>query len=414
MQLDLKVTRVFDFIWNSTKRYVVLQGGTRSSKSWSIMQWILVTCLNADKPMLVSIVRKTLPSLKKSVYRDFIDMLDYYGLYDPELHNKTDNIIKIGQCTIEFISLDQSQKIRGAKRDICWINECNETPYESFFQLQIRTSQKVLLDYNPTEMVGWWIDLKDNRKDEVDFDISTYRDNPFLEPVLINEIERLKEVDPDYYQIYNLGIASRSIEAVFQYNIVNDIPVDEAQLIALGLDWGFSNDPTALVEVWKKDDNLYINEVLYRNGMTNQDIAEYMKEIGVNKQIDIIADSSEPKSVEEVRRYGFRIHPAKKSADSIRNSIDILKRHKLYITAESTNIIKEFQLYKWKRDPNGVLLNVPLDMYNHAIDATRYVALNLLSNKNKGQYNITVGGMNKLFPVANDDMRQTIKKYNIR
>ena len=382
------------------------------------MQWILITCLQSDKALTVTIARKTLPSLKKSVLRDFIELLQMYNLYDEERYNKSDNIFKIGESTIEFVSIDQSQKVRGAKRDILWVNECQEISAEEFFQLQIRTTQRIILDYNPTELEGYHIDLVEKRPDEVTFDRSTFRDNPFLEPAIIEEIERLKHVDIDYYNIYNLGIASRSVESIFRYNVIDAIPVESAQLIALGLDWGFSNDPTAIVEVWKNDDNLYINEILYRNGMTNQDIADYMKEIGVDKQVDIIADSAEQKSIEEVRRYGFRIHAAKKGPDSIRNGIDILKRHKIHITAESTNIIKEFRLYKWKRDANGVLLNVPIDLYNHAIDAIRYVALNTLSNKNKGHYNITVGGTmgneRKIFPAANDEIRGHIKKYNIR
>jgi phage terminase large subunit len=263
-------------------------------------------------------------------------------------------------------------------------------------------------------MTGWWIDLVERRPEEVHFDISTFRDNPFLEQSIIDEIERLKDVDPDYYQIYNQGVASRSTEAIYRFSTCTDIPVDKAQLIALGLDWGFSQDPTAIVEVWRDGDNLYLNELLYKKGQTNSDIANELRELGVDKRIDIIADSAEPKSIEEIRRYGFRIIGARKGPDSIRNGIDILKRHKIWVTEDSTNIIKELQLYKWKRDPNGILLNIPIDIWNHAMDAVRYVALNTLGNKQSGKYNISVGGSGKTFAATNDEVRSSLKKYNIR
>jgi phage terminase large subunit len=378
------------------------------------MQWILVTCIQSEEPLLITVCRKTLPALKKSVYRDFIEMLESYGLYDETQHNKSDNIIKIGNSTIEFISVDQSQKIRGAKRDILWINECNEVTREDFFQLQIRTTQKIFADFNPTEVEGWWIDLIEKRQEEVDFNISTFRDNPFLEQSIIDEIERLKDVDPDYYQIYNQGIASRSTEAVYKFEEIDSIPVNDAQFIGIGIDFGFSNDPTAAIEVWKHDNNIYLNELMYKRGLTNSDIAEELKAMGVDKRIDIVCDSSEPKSVEELRRFGYRTQPARKGPDSILNGIDILKRHKLYVTSESVNLITELRRYKWLKDANGVLLNRPVDAYNHALDAIRYIALNMLSNKNKGAYNITVGGSTKLYPAANDELRQSIKKYNIR
>ncbi len=395
MDLNIEATRVFDFLWNANKRYTVLQGGTRSSKSFSIMQWILITCLQSEQPLLVTICRKTLPALKKSVYRDFIEMLQMYGMYDDNIHNKSDNIIRLGQSTVEFISVDQSQKIRGAKRDILWVNECNEITREDFFQLQIRTTGRVFCDYNPTELEGWWIDLVEQRPDEVDFNISTFRDNPFLEQAIIDEIERLKDVDPDYYQIYNMGIASRSTEAVYQFEEVEEIPTHTAQFVGIGLDWGFSNDPTAVIEVWKHDNTIYLNELLYKRGLTNSDIDQELRGMGVTKRVDIVADASEPKSIEELRRYGYRIQPAKKGPDSILNGIDILKRYKICVTYDSTNLITELRRYKWMKDVNGNLLNRPVDAYNHALDAVRYLALNNLTNTNPGKYNIAVTGVGR-------------------
>lgn len=395
MDLNIQATRVFDFLWNSTKRFTILQGGTRSSKSFSVMQWILITCLESEQPLLITICRKTLPALKKSVLRDWVEMLQMYDLYTPEAHNRSDNIFSIGNSTIEFISVDQSQKVRGAKRDILWVNECNEISSEDFFQLQIRTTSRVILDYNPTAMEGYWIDLKEKRSGEVDFDISTYRDNPFLAQPIIDEIERLKDVDEDYYNIYNLGIASRSTEAIYRFEEVEEIPTDTAQFVGIGLDWGFSNDPTAAIEVWKHDNTVYLNELLYKRGLTNSDIDQELRGMGVTKRVDIVADSAEPKSIEELRRYGYRIQPAKKGPDSILNGIDILKRYRICVTSDSTNLITELRRYKWMKDANGNLLNRPVDAYNHALDAIRYLALNNLTNTNPGKYNISVTGVGR-------------------
>ena len=316
------------------------------------------------------------------------------------------DIFTIGKSTIEFISVDQSQKVRGAKRDILWINECNEVSTEDFFQLQIRTTNKVILDYNPTAMEGYWIDLKEKRSGEVDFDISTFRDNPFLEQAIIDEIERLKDVDEDYYNIYNLGIASRSTEAIYRFEEVDEIPTDKAEFVAIGLDWGFSNDPTTAIEVWKHDNTLYLNELLYKRGLTNSDIAEELRALGVDKRIDIVCDSAEPKSIEELRRFGYRTHPAKKGPDSILNGIDILKRHRICVTSDSLNLVTELSRYKWMKDANGTLLNRPTDAYNHALDAVRYVALNMLSQKKRGQYNISITGAGKATPVTNNTIRE--------
>ena len=192
------------------------------------------------------------------------------------------------------------------------------------------------------------------------------------------------------WRIYGLGERGTSRDVIFQFNEIDDIPVEKAKLIGVGLDFGFTNDPTSLIEVWKHEDNLYLNELLYDKGMTNQDIAEAMKEYNVDRFIDIIADSAEPKSVEEISRMGFNIKPAQKGPDSIKNGIDILKRHKLHVTKDSINLIKEFNNYKWVTDKDGNKLNKPIDMFNHALDAVRYVALNKLKTKYSGHYNIRI------------------------
>jgi phage terminase large subunit len=396
MDINIEAGQVFQWNYNANKRFVINCGGTRSGKTYSILQVLIVKALQTDDPLTISIVRKTLPSLKKSVLRDFINILETLGLYNEINHNKSDNIYRLGNCVFEFFSIDNAQKYRGSKRDILYLNEATEFDFEDVFQLQIRTTGQIFLDYNPSLESGWIYDIEEQRRDEVDFFRSTYLDNPFLEPSLIEEIERLKDTDEQYWLIYGLGKRGKAIDLVYQFEEVEDIPVDKATLIGLGLDWGYSNDPTAVVEVWKDGHNIYLNELLYKRGLTNSDIVAELNAIGVTKRIDMVADSAEPKSIEDLRRSGFRIHPSKKGPDSILAGIDILKRHKIHVTTESVNLITELKRYKWLKDANGEMLNRPIDIYNHALDAVRYVALNLLANKNAGKYNVSIGGSGRL------------------
>jgi phage terminase large subunit len=386
--LEIKTTNVFKKNYDATERFVVNIGGSRSTKTYSILQLLLIKALESTEPLVISIVRKSLPSLRISVMRDFFNILKQLDVYDVELHNKTENTYMLNSTMFEFFSIDDAQKRRGTKRDILFINEANELTWEDFFQLQIRTTTQIFMDFNPSEY--FWYNDKLQIRDDVKTIHSTYKDNPFLNQDQINEIERLQHTDHQYYQIYALGQFAGAMDRIYSFTPVDDIPVDVAKLVALGLDFGFTNDPTSLIEVWKHEDNLYLNELLYDKGMTNQDIAEAMKEYNVDRFIDIIADSAEPKSVEEISRMGFNIKPAQKGPDSIKNGIDILKRHKLHVTKDSINLIKEFNNYKWVTDKDGNKLNKPIDMFNHALDAVRYVALNKLKTKYSGHYNIRI------------------------
>jgi phage terminase large subunit len=353
-----------------------------------------VKALESEEPLVISIVRKSMPSLRISVMRDFFDILKQLDLYNVELHNKTENTYLINNTLIEFFSIDDAQKRRGTKRDILFVNEANELNWEDFFQLNIRTTQQVFIDFNPSEQ--FWFNEQIQNRDDVTIIHSTYKDNPYLNDDQINEIERLQHTDLQYYQIYALGQFAGSMDLIYQHIVVDHIPVEQAKLVALGMDFGFTNDPTTLVEVWKWNDAIYLNELIYERNLTNQDIAEMLKGYEVDKYIEIIADSAEPKSIEEIRRYGFNIKPATKGPDSILNGIDILKRNRIHITKQSTNLIKEINNYKWITDKNGNKLNKPVDMFNHALDAVRYVALNKLKQSNTGMYNISIIGNNGL------------------
>ena len=391
-ELTIQATSVFEKNYAATKRFVVNIGGSRSTKTYSILQLLIVKALSSDTPLLISVVRKSFPSTRLTVMRDFFEILKTLDLYDENNYNATEKTYQLHNSTIEFLSIDDPQKRRGSKRDILYINEANELTSEDFFQLQVRTTQQIFLDFNPSEYF-WYNDQLESRED-VEVIRSTYKDNPYLNDAQIKEIERLQFTDNQYYQIYALGQFAGDVDLVYTHNIVEDIPTDKAKLIACGLDWGYSNDPTTLIEVWKDGDNLYLNEILYNTNLTNSDIAEKLREAGVDRYLEIIADSAEPKSIEEVRRMGFNIKPATKGPDSVLNGIDILKRHKIHVTKDSTNLIQEFRRYKWITDKDGNKLNKPIDAFNHALDAVRYVALNKLKEHKKGAYAISIVGTN--------------------
>ena len=388
-ELNIQATNVFERNWIADTRFVVNIGGSRSTKTYSILQLLIVKALESNEPLVISIVRKSFPSMRITVLRDFFDILKKLDLYSAENHNKSENTYQLNNTLIEFFSIDDSQKRRGSKRDILFVNEVNELSWEDFFQLNIRTTQQVFMDFNPSETF-WYNDQIQNR-DDVTIIHSTYKDNPYLNEEQVNEIERLQFTDKQYYQIYALGEFAGHVDLIYTYIPVDDIPTFGAKLVALGLDWGYSNDPTALLEVWLWNDAIYFNELLYRPGLTNQDIINELNELGVDRYVEIIADSAEPKSIEEIRRAGFNIKPATKGPDSVMNGIDILKRHRIHVTKQSTNIIKELNGYKWVTDKDGNKLNKPIDMFNHALDAARYVALNKLTkSKSTGTYNIRI------------------------
>lgn len=381
----IQTNKVFNHLIKSDKRIIVEQGGTRSGKTYNILLWLIFYYTERNTAKTITICRKSFPSLRASVMRDFFDILRNHDLYREEYHNKSSHEYHLNGNLVEFISLDQPQKIRGRKRNLLYINEANELFYEDWQQLIFRTDGRIILDYNPSESFHWIYDRVIPRED-CDFYQTTYRDNPFLDEQIKNEIERLKETDEDYWRIYGLGERGMSRATIFQFG-TSEIP-QEAKLLSYGLDFGFTNDPSAIVAIYQHGDNLYLDELLYRTGMTNRDIHNHLQSLGLDRRDEIFADSAEPKSIEELHRFGWNVKPTAKGQDSINAGIDILKRHKLFATSRSNNLIKELQNYKWTEDKNGNLLNKPIDVMNHALDAARYAVYNKLSKPNYGRYSI--------------------------
>lgn len=376
----IKTSEIFERNWEAPTKIVVNQGGTRSGKTYSLLQLIMVLALS-EQGKVFTIVRKSLPSLKMTAMRDFIEILTNAGLYSEKNHNKSEHIYRLNGNIIEFVSLDQPQKKRGARRNYLFCNEANELTWEDFFQLLVRTTEKIYLDYNPSDDFHWIYD-KLLTRDDVTFIKSTYVDNPFLDRTIVSEIERLKDTDEDYWRIYGLGERGQSKATVFTFQ---EGEVEEGcTFLAYGMDFGFTNDPTSLVAVYSKDHSLYIKELLYETNLTNRDISEKMKALGIDRRAEIFADSAEPKSIEELYRMGWNVKPTKKGADSINAGIDVLKRYKLNCSGH--NLVKEMRNYKWVEDKNGKLLNKPIDAFNHAIDAMRYATYNKLTRPNYGRY----------------------------
>lgn len=382
-QATIKTTNVFHKAYKSSTRITCLQGGTRSSKTYSLCQLFIVRALN-ETGKVFTICRKTLPALKGTAYRDVLELLKQLEIYSEEYHNKSELSYTLNNNLIEFISVDQPQKIRGRKRDYLWLNEANEFTYEDYQQLILRTTDKVYLDYNPSDPYSWIYD-KVITRDDCTFIKSTYKANPFLDKDTVAEIERLRDLDPDYWQVYGLGEIGSIQTMIFRaFNLVDDV---QGRLVGYGLDFGFTNSPSALVGIYVKDDDLYIKELLYEKRLTNTDLAQKIKDLGISRQDEIVCDSAEPKAIEELYRSGLNAKPAKKGA-GIHLGIDIMRRYKMHITKSSLNAIKEFRGYKWATDKNGDVLNTPVKVNDHLIDAARYLCLNKLSINHSGKYYI--------------------------
>lgn len=373
-----------------TARKRVIQGGTSASKTFSILSVLIIRA--TTKRTEISIVGETVPHLRRGAIRDFIKIMIAKRIFVPARWNKTLLTYTFGNgSTIEFFSADQESRLRGARRQVLFVNEANNIEFDAYHQLAIRTSETIYIDFNPVS--EFWAHTEVLKEPDSELVVLTYRDNEALAQSIKDDIEaaRIKAETSTYwqnwYKVYGLGEVGSLQGVVFDdWQQVHGIDFAGDRLIAIGLDWGYTNDPTAVVAVYKRGSAVLVHELMYSTGLTNQDIADQLRKLGINRSWPIIADSAEPKSIEEVHRLGFNIHPATKGADSIRNSIDILKRQTLLVTRESTNLIKELRNYTWDTNRTGASLGVPVDRYNHAIDALRYVALNKLSANAGGRY----------------------------
>lgn len=391
----MEATEIFERNYDSKAKIVINRGGTRSSKTWSLNQLCALWLISGNygngnyiSEGVWTTVRKYRTNLDGTVIRDFEDILKEEGWYSGVEHNKTKKQYRYGKRLVEFIGADDEQKLRGAKRNILYCNEANELEYkQEFFQLLMRTENKIFLDFNPDDEQIWInqeLEIKrSNEVNDVEVIVSNYKNNSFLPKSLIKEIEYLQQTDKEFWKIYGLGEYGNISGLVYE-NVKYIDTMPDCKLVAYGLDFGYSIDPSACVAVYRKDDELYLKEIIYERELTNQDLAERLRPI-IGRD-EVICDSAEPKSIEEIYRLGLNAKPATKGRDSILNGIDILKRFKINVVS-SSNLRREFRMYKWATDKNGNSLQKPIGA-DHLLDALRYVALIHLKQNNKGWYSI--------------------------
>lgn len=361
------------------KRVRIVQGGTSSSKTFSIIPFLINYALQTPRSE-ISIVSESIPHLKRGALRDFIKIMVWTENYQDSNLNKSELRYTFDNGSyIEFFSADQPDKLRGARRDVLFINECNNVSFEAYQQLAIRTKKFIYLDYNPTS--EFWVHTELMNDKDSDFVILTYKDNEALDPAIVKEIEKAREKAKtssyweNWWKVYGLGLVG-SLEGVIfnNWKQIDKVP-KEAQLLGYGMDFGFSNDPTALVAVYRFNQSVIVDELIYQKAMLNSDIIAKMNQLGIDRTALIYADSAEPKTIEEIRRAGFTCLPTVKGADSINFGISLLQEQNLLVTSRSINLIKELRNYTWDKDKTGAKLNKPIDDFNHAIDALRYFAM---------------------------------------
>jgi phage terminase large subunit len=368
-----------------TKRIKVIPGGTSAGKTYGILPILIDRAIKYPLSE-ISVVSESVPHLRKGALKDFLKIMKATGRYIDANFNKTFlTYTFVNGSYIEFFSADQEEKVRGPRRNILYINECNNIRFDTYHQLAIRTDGEIWLDFNPS--ADFWAYSELTNDEDAEWCTLTYKDNEALAYSIVKELEKARDKaeTSDYWanwwKVYGLGQLG-ALEGVIlnDWGFCDRIPAS-AKLIAVGLDFGFTNDPTGMLEVYEQNGQLWLNELLYETGLTNPDIAKKFKNFTHLEKKEVIADSAEPKSIEELKRLGMVVREAKKGPDSIKNGLDILQRYRLNVTSSSTNLIKELRTYAWDKDKTGKTLNKPIDGFNHLIDPLRYVALNKLALK---------------------------------
>ena len=391
--VSIETTITFENCMNSTKKIQLHQGSARSGKSMGILQYLIVEALG--EKTLISIVRKTFPALRTSALRDFKDIMQGLGLWDEERWMATEHTYTFDNgSVIEFFSTDSAEKLKGLRRNILWCDEANELSSEQFMQLAIRTTGKIILSYNPSFSQRHWILTELSLRDDVETFITTYQDNPFLPLEQVRFIEKYKETNPRYWQTYGLGQFAVNEKQIYDFEIVDQYDTDNAEFICFSMDVGFVSDPTALVSIWRNGSELLVREHIYKKGLITSEILAMMNGNVGDRDI-IIVDSSEPRLIDEIRRSGYPLTKGvKKGKDSIQWGIDLVKKYKIVVEKSSANIIEELYNYEWIDDGNGGITNLPIDAYNHALDALRYGVMECLNAKkiHAGKYAISING----------------------
>lgn len=358
-----------------TKKIRAVQGGTSASKTISILLHLIHQAQSDETPTLTSIVSESIPHLKRGALRDFKNILQQHKYWSDKNWNATDSIYTFETGSqIEFFSTDNGDKLRGGRRDRCFMNEANNCTLDAFDQLEVRTKEYVYLDWNPTNEFWFYTDILPSRED-CELIILTYLDNEALSPEIIASIEARKN-RTNWWRVYGEGQLGEVEGKIYTgWQTIETIP-HEARRIGRGLDFGYSNDPTAVVDVYTYNGGFIIDELVYRKGMSNSEISTALKD----NDIITVADSAEPKSIDEIKSYGVTIVEAEKGPGSVNQGIALVQDQKISVTARSHNVLKEYRNYLWERDKNGKILNSAEHGFNHAMDALRYFLQRHLKN----------------------------------
>lgn len=359
-----------------TKRIRAVCGGTSASKTVSILIYLIAKAQTDKTPTLTSVVSESFPHLKRGSMRDFLGIMQSHHYFKDEAWNKTDYTYTFETGSkIEFFSADQPGKVRGPRRDRLFVNEANNIPYEAWDQLLVRTKEFAFADWNPTNEF-WFYDQILPVREDLDFITLTYKDNEALDPNIVSDIESHKH-NAQWWRVYGEGQLGEVEGKIFRdWAIIDEIP-HEARLERYGLDFGYSNDPTAIVAIYSYNGGYVLNEVAFQKGLTNKQIADILN---ANDRALIIADSAEPKSIDELKLYGLTVMPAKKGPGSVSQGIQYVQQQRISVTKQSTNIIKEYRNYLWLTDKEGKIINEPAHEFSHSQDAIRY-GLDFIRNR---------------------------------
>lgn len=351
-----------------TKRIRAIQGGTSASKTVSILLYLIHLAQSDEVPTVTSVVSESFPHLKRGVIRDFLSIMQQHHYFKDQNWNKTDYIYTFETGSrLEFFSADQPDKVRGPRRERLFINEANNIPYEAFDQLEVRTRDFVYLDWNPVNEFWFYSDVK-NRSD-VEHIILTYKDNEALDPQIIASIEQRKD-KKNWWKVYGEGQLGEAEGRIYKdWALIASIP-HEARLERYGVDFGYSNDPTAIIGLYRYNGGFIVDEVCYQKGLSNKQIADVF--LNLDRAL-VIADSAEPKSIDEIRGYGINILGSQKGQGSVSQGIQFVQDQRISVTTRSLNVIKEYRNYLWIIDKDGKMTNEPDHEWSHGMDAIRYV-----------------------------------------
>ena len=357
------------------KRIRAIQGGTASGKTIGLLQVLIDMAQRDEHPTLASVVSESFPHLKRGAIKDFLSIMQEHRYFVDSRWNKTDFTYTFETGSkIEFFSADQPGKVRGPRRERLFLNEVNNIPFETFEQLEVRTKEVIFMDWNPVAEFWFETDIL-GKRDDVDHIITTYKDNEGLSPEIVKSIEMRRDRS-GWWRVYGEGLLGEAEDRIYtNWKVVDDVP-HEAKLVRRWLDFGYSADPTAIGDVYYYNGGYILDEQCYQKGLSNKQIADILLNLPEPKTL-VIADSAEPKSIDEIKSYGVDIFPAEKGPDSIRNGIQVVQDQKISVTKRSLNLLKEYRSYIWKRDKEGKMLKDPIDIWDHHLSGIRYALTSL-------------------------------------